>query len=377
MRSRYAFPQTLANGTLTFWSPRFETHPCANTTSLASIPSIAAATGASRSRSVTQAAATAAPLRSAPAEAAVAEVFGTLSVLVAISACALVALTPGALATHGGDREVTVASNDAIFSQNKQNEPAIAVDANHPNILAAGANDNIDMEACNSGDDTTCPFTPDVGGSGIYFSFNSGDTWVQPQYTGLTARGCLGVVGPDPGCQVVQGPIGTLPHYDEAGLVSDGDPALAFGPQPGPGGGFSWANGSRLYSHTRQMDNCKVDMTVDAAGSKGRAQLRESANKTRILGPNAWRYEAEENDLYQTEHDELFASIRSGQPINNGDYMAKSTLLAIMGRMATYTGQEITWEMAWNSKQDLTPEKYEWGPAPKAEIAIPGVTGYV
>jgi hypothetical protein len=170
-----------------------------------------------------------------------------LSVLVAISACALVALTPGALATHGGDREVTVASNDAIFSQNKQNEPAIAVDANHPNILAAGSNDNIDMEACNSGDDTTCPFTPDVGGSGIYFSFDSGDTWIQPEYTGLTARGCLGVPGPDPGCQVVQGPIGTLPHYDEAGLVSDGDPALSFGPQPDADGSFSWANGSRLY----------------------------------------------------------------------------------------------------------------------------------
>jgi hypothetical protein len=170
-----------------------------------------------------------------------------LSVLVAISACALIASAPGALATHGGDREVTVASNDAIFSQNKQNEPAIAVDANHPNILAAGANDNIDMEACNAGDDTTCPFTPDVGGSGIYFSFDSGDTWIQPEYTGLTARGCLGVIGPDPGCEVVQGPIGTLPHYDEAGLVSDGDPALAFGPQPGADGSFSWDNGSRLY----------------------------------------------------------------------------------------------------------------------------------
>jgi hypothetical protein len=157
-----------------------------------------------------------------------------LSVVIAFSACALIALTPGALATHGGDREVTVASNDAIFSQNKQNEPAIAVDAAHPNILAAGANDNIDMEACNAGDDTTCPFTPNVGGSGIYFSFDSGDTWTQPEYTGLTARGCLGAPGPDdPDCQVVQGPIGTLPHYDEANLVSDGDPALAFGPRPG------------------------------------------------------------------------------------------------------------------------------------------------
>jgi hypothetical protein len=183
-----------------------------------------------------------------------------LSVVIAFSACALIALTPGALATHGGDREVTVASNDAIFSQNKQNEPAIAVDAAHPNILAAGANDNIDMEACNAGDDTTCPFTPNVGGSGIYFSFDSGDTWTQPEYTGLTARGCLGAPGPDdPDCQVVQGPIGTLPHYDEANLVSDGDPALAFGPRPGASGSFSWANGSRLY-YANLTSNVSADL---------------------------------------------------------------------------------------------------------------------
>ena len=70
--------------------------------------------------------------------------------------------------------------------------------------------------------------------------------------------------------------------------------------------------------------------------------------------------------MYQTEHDELFASIRAGKPINNGEYMAKSTLLAIMGRMAAYTGQEITWEMALNSKEDLTPPRYDWDAAPPA-----------
>jgi hypothetical protein len=170
-------------------------------------------------------------------------------VLVFLCAATL-ALTVSTLAgaAPGTDSMVTVGSNPSPFAQNKQNEPAMAIDANHPNIVVAGSNDNIDMEDCNAGADNTCPFTPGVGVSGVYFSFDSGNTWTQPTYTGWSARNCHGVPGPDPGCQPVAGGlIGTVPLYYENGLVSDGDPAVAFGPKPDASGHFAWANGSRLY----------------------------------------------------------------------------------------------------------------------------------
>jgi hypothetical protein len=81
--------------------------------------------------------------------------------------------------------------------------------------------------------------------------------------------------------------------------------------------------------------------------------------------------------MYQNEHDAFFWSIRNGEPINNGDYMANSTMMAIMGRLAAYTGQSITWEQAWNSTLDLTPESLAFGPAPECTVAVPGVTPFV
>ena len=155
-------------------------------------------------------------------------------------------------AAPGSDTLVTIGSPATPFPQNKQNEPAVAVNPIQPSIVAAGVNDEIDLEACNNRSDVTCPFTSGIGVSGIYFSDDSGGSWSQPTYTGLTTRDCLGLVGtipadPADNCDPHPGPIGTLPRYFENNLASDGDPAVGFGPRRGANGSFSWANGWRLY----------------------------------------------------------------------------------------------------------------------------------
>ncbi len=164
-------------------------------------------------------------------------------VLVVMGALALLApaVPVSAVST---DTFIDFGNNKHVFSQSKVYEPLVAIDPMHPNILAAGVNSNVDFEACNAGDPTSCTFTDGVGGAGISFSTDRGATWTAPTYTGYTARDCL---GPADCVPIPNGPIGTLPWYYENGLVSVGDPALAFGPRPDGQGHFSWQNGSRLY----------------------------------------------------------------------------------------------------------------------------------
>jgi len=139
---------------------------------------------------------------------------------------------------------------------------------------------------------------------------------------------------------------------------------------------YEYASGVRLYSNTRHHRGCKNEMATHVFGSKGRAFISEG--RITFTGPDAWEHRGRDNNFYQTEHDELFASIRKGKPINNGDYMNKSSLLAIQGRMSAYTGQEIGWDQALASKEDLSPPKYDWAVAlPDPPVAIPGKTRFV
>src|SRR6266498_2797681 len=156
-----------------------------------------------------------------------------VGILVALLSLTAALTVPTLANAVSAESKVSVGSPPTPYLPNGVNEPALAMDANHPAVLAAGANDLVDNSPCKG---SSCDLTPDIGISGIYFSFDSGGTWTHTTYTGLTAQNGTTHVGP----------IHTLPNYFENGMSSHGDPALAFGPKPGPNG-FSWANGSRLY----------------------------------------------------------------------------------------------------------------------------------
>jgi predicted dehydrogenase len=139
---------------------------------------------------------------------------------------------------------------------------------------------------------------------------------------------------------------------------------------------YEYANGVKLFATCRQQAGCASDISATIVGSKGTAYF--SSRGSYILAGKRERYDGERENIYQIEHDELFSGIRKNQMLNNGEYMSQSTLLAILGRMATYTGQKATWEQAMNSAEDLSPAGYDWDAKPPvSEIAIPGTTKLV
>jgi len=137
---------------------------------------------------------------------------------------------------------------------------------------------------------------------------------------------------------------------------------------------YEWQDGTRGFSYCRQQNGCWRDVNEYVTGSEGKANVFRHT----ITGKNEWRFEGQVRGMYQAEHDEMFAAIRSGKPINNGEYMCNSTMMALMGRMAAYTGQRITWDQAWESSEVLMPEEVTLDMAPPvSSVAIPGKTKFV
>ena len=116
---------------------------------------------------------------------------------------------------------------------------------------------------------------------------------------------------------------------------------------------------------------------MEVAGTLGEGYVNAGQEVRITTGKNVWEYKGEKNNPYQTQHNELFASIRNGKPMNDGQLMVNSTMLAILGRMVGYSGQTITWDEAFNSSQVIGPpfDQYSWDlKYTSPEIAIPGVT---
>ena len=145
------------------------------------------------------------------------------------------------------------------------------------------------------------------------------------------------------------------------------------------GATFEYADGSRGFHMCRHFPNCANDNSDYIMGANGYAIVNGWKDQHEIVTDGkTWQSEVKKNDMYQQEHDELFAAIRSGKPINNGVRMTNSTAMAIMARMSAYTGQEVTWDQVWDSKEDLAPPSWEFGPAlPPQPIAVPGKTKLV
>jgi predicted dehydrogenase len=134
---------------------------------------------------------------------------------------------------------------------------------------------------------------------------------------------------------------------------------------------YEYPNGARVMSMCRQIEGCADRVGERIVGTKGIAVPEDGE----ITGEKPYKFEDRGRNPYVQEHADLIASIRSGKPLNEGRTVAESTMNAIIGRMSTYTGRELKWDWAMNaSKLRLGPEKYEFGPLPVEEIAVPGKT---
>jgi predicted dehydrogenase len=144
---------------------------------------------------------------------------------------------------------------------------------------------------------------------------------------------------------------------------------------------YEFEDGVRVYALCRTTTGCYDEDSSLVFGTKGRASIKAC----RLWGETNWRWQGQ-CDPYQVEHDRLFAAIRSGQPLNNGDYLARSTMIAVMGQLSCYTGQEVTWDEVWQSdfhyppraedcRDDMEPPTRP-GPDGNYPVPVPGFTRF-
>ena len=138
---------------------------------------------------------------------------------------------------------------------------------------------------------------------------------------------------------------------------------------------FVWEDDTRGFIAQRQIAGCYNENSCYILGSKGKGFIDRRGVRSTSANGEEWRYKGEAPNMYQVEHNEFFQSIREGKPLNNGDRMVNSTMMAIMGRMAGYSGKQVTWEEALNSDDVLVPETPNWDvPVEMPKMAMPGLS---
>lgn len=141
---------------------------------------------------------------------------------------------------------------------------------------------------------------------------------------------------------------------------------------------YEWADGRRAFLQTRQWENCTNDNSDWVYGEKGVAFINGWTPYHEIKGETPWIHDGEPSspNMYVQEHVELFRGIREGKPRFDAEWAANSTLMAIMGRMAAYTGQEVTWKMALESQEKHGPASYTMGEYAVSDVPRPGYTKF-
>ncbi len=139
---------------------------------------------------------------------------------------------------------------------------------------------------------------------------------------------------------------------------------------------FEYPEGVLGFCQDRQINGCVNRVRDLIIGTEGRAFMGYPTYIQYDDG-RSWRSRDDQDNAYQIEHEEIIRSIREGNPVNEARQVAESTLTAIMGREAAYSGREITWDDIMNSKQDFSLKEYSLGNMPMPPVAMPGKYKFV